>query len=52
MKKAQFMTKGWNNGLTLGLGLPMLGFAGFGLATDSLSARATFIGLMLIGVVY
>ena len=52
MTKETFLTVRWNNGLSLGLGIPALVYAVFALATSVLSASAEFIGLVVIGVIY
>jgi hypothetical protein len=48
----RFLTQRWNNVLTGVLGLPLLAFAYVGLATDTFSDRATFIGLVVLGAFY
>lgn len=52
MTKEKFLTVGWNNLLTLGLGLPALIYAVVALSTPVLSDRSGFIGLVIIGVLY
>ena len=52
MKKENFLTKKWNNWLTLGLGLPALIYAVVVLSTPVLSDFAGFIGMVLIGATY
>jgi hypothetical protein len=52
MAKEKFLTIRWNNLLSLGLGLPALVYVVVVLATSVLSARAGFIGLVVIGVLY
>ena len=47
-----YLTRGWNNALTLGLGLPTVIFAGAVLATSAFSDSTAFIGILLIGAVY
>ncbi len=52
MTKEKFLTVGWNNLLTLGLGLILLIYVVFVLSISFLSDRAAFVGLVVIGVVY
>lgn len=52
MTKERFLTVRWNNMLVLGLGIPALLYVGVVLSTPVMSARASFIGLALIGVFY
>lgn len=48
----RYLTLGWNNALTAALGLPMIAYAITVSSTSSLSDRAAFIGMFLIGAVY
>ena len=52
MKKEVFLTKNWNNWLTLGLGFPALIYAVFVFTTSVLSDFAGFLGIVLIGAIY
>ena len=52
MKKEEFLTERWNNILTVGLGLIMLGYVAFVFSTSVMSDFAAFIGLAIIAVVY
>ncbi len=52
MTKEKFLTKRWNNWLTLGMGLPTLIYAVVGLSTPVLSDFAGFIGMAVMGAVY
>ncbi len=52
MTKEEFLTKRWNNWLTLGLGLPTLIYATVGLSSAVLSDFAGFIGMAVFGAVY
>ena len=52
LTKDKFLTKRWNNGLTLGLGLPTFIYGVFVLSTSVLSDFAGFIGMVLLGAVY
>ena len=52
MTKEKFLTKRWNNWLTLGMGLIFLIYAVVVLSTSVLSDFAGFIGLVVIGVIY
>ena len=50
--RGKYLTRGWNNILSLVGGLILIGFVVFVLSTSALSDRAAFIGLVIIGVVY
>jgi len=50
--KEKFLTKGWNNWLTLGFGIPTLVYAYVVFYTPLLSDFAGFIGMFLFGAVY
>jgi hypothetical protein len=52
MTKDRFLTRGWNNWLMLGMGLPTLIYAVVVLSTSVLSDFAGFIGMAVIGAVY
>jgi hypothetical protein len=52
MIKEEFLTRRWNNWLTLGLGLPTLIFAVVVLSTSVLSDLASFIGIAVLGSLY
>ena len=52
MTKEKFLTKSWNNLLTLGLGLPALIYAVVVLSTSAMSDFTGFIGMVLIGATY
>ena len=52
MIKEKFLTKSWNNWLTVGMGLPTLIFTVIVLSTSVLSDFAGFIGLAVLGAVY
>ena len=52
MIKEKFLTKRWNNWLTLALGLPTLIYGIVVLSTSVLSDFWGFIGMVIIGVVY
>ena len=52
MTKEKFLTKRWNNWLTLGLGLPTLIYGVVVLSTSVLSDFAGFIGMAVMGAVY
>ena len=51
-RKDRFLTKAWNNLLTIGLGVPTLLFGAIALSSEAISDRATFIGLVLLGAFY
>ena len=48
----QFLTDRWSNILAISLGLPALVFALVALTTDTVSDRAAFIGLVVVGAFY
>ena len=52
MTKEKFLTKRWNNWLTLGLGLPTLVYAYVVFYTPLLTDFAGFIGMAVLGAVY
>lgn len=52
MKEENFLTRSWNNWLTLGLGIPTLIYAMFFLKTSMLSDFAGFIGMVILGALY
>lgn len=52
MSKEAFLSKRFNNGLTLGLGVPTLAFAVVVLSTTLVSEFASFIGMAVSGAVY
>jgi hypothetical protein len=52
MTKEEFLTVRWNNMLSLAMGLIPLIYIVVVLSTSILSARAEFIGLVAIGVLY
>ena len=52
MTKEKFLTKRWNNALTLGLGLVFVVYAVVVWSTSVVSDRAAFVGLVVIGVIY
>lgn len=52
MIKEEFLTRRWNNILTLGLGLIMLVYVAIVISTSVLSDLIAFIGLAIIGAVY
>ena len=52
MTKGEFLTKRWNNWLTLGMGLPILAYALVVLSTEVLSDFAGFVGMAVLGALY
>ncbi len=52
MTKDKFLTVRWNNFLTVGLGIPALGYAAVGIFTSILSDMAAFWGFAGIGALY
>ena len=52
MIKEEYLTRRWNNWLTLGLGLPTLIFAVVVFSTSALSDLASFIGIAVLGSLY
>ena len=52
MSKEEFLTKRWNNVLTLVLGLVFVIYAVVAWSASGISDSAAFYGLWIIGVVY
>ena len=52
MAKENFLTVRWNNMLSVGLGLLGVVYVVIVLSTSILSGNASFIGLVMIGVVF
>ncbi|MFC1942309.1 hypothetical protein ACFLWU_03725 [Chloroflexota bacterium] len=52
MTKEKFLTRRWNNGLTVGMGIPVLIYIIVVLSTSVLSDFAGFIGMVALGVLY
>ena len=52
MTKEEFLTKRWNNILTVGMGLILLVYAAIALSTSIATDLAAFIGIAIIGAVY
>jgi hypothetical protein len=52
MDKTKFLTRRWNNILSLALGVPALGYSIYAYSSPLWTTRGGLIGLSLIGVVY
>ncbi len=52
MTRDAFLTRRWNNILSVGLGIPLLIYIAVVLSTSVLSELASFIGIVIAGVVY
>jgi hypothetical protein len=52
MTKEIFLTVGWNNWLTFGLGIPALIYVIFAFSNSLWAERNGMIGLAIIGVLY
>ena len=52
MTKEQLLDVRWNNWLTLALGLPTLVFGIVALSTSVLSDFWSFVGMVIMGVLY
>jgi hypothetical protein len=52
MTKGRFLTRRWNNRLTLGLGLLTLAYVVLALSTSILSEFAAFVGIAVLSAVY
>lgn len=52
MNKERFLTLGWNNVITLGIGVPILAYAIVALSTSLASDLPGFLGLVVMGVLY
>ena len=46
------MTRGWNNWLTLGIGLPTLAFVVVALSTSLMSEFVSFVGIAVLSALY
>lgn len=52
MTKEKFLTKEWNNWLTIGLGVPTLIYAIVVLSSPTMSDFVSFIVMVLLGATY
>jgi hypothetical protein len=52
MTKEQFLTKRWNNWLTLGMGIPLLVLGIVFLSTNAMSDFSGFLVMVIYGAVY
>lgn len=52
MKKEKFLTVGWNNLLSLGLGIPALIFVVYAFSTSFWASKSGLIWLSVIGALY
>ena len=52
MTKEKFLTRRWNNILTVGMGIPVLIYIAVVLSTSVLSDFAGFIGMVVLGALY
>jgi hypothetical protein len=52
MTREKFLTVRWNNVLTLGLGLPALGYILYAFSTPLWTLKGGLIGLAVIGALY
>jgi len=52
MTKETFLTRRWNNWLTLAMGIPILAFGIIFLSTDVMSDFSGFIAMLVAGAVY
>ena len=52
MTRERYLTVGWNNILTLALGIPALIYIAYALSTPVWQGRGGMIGLSIIGVLY
>ena len=50
--RERYLSTGWNNLLVAALGLPLIAYAIAVLSTSTMSDRAAFTGMVLIGAVY
>jgi len=50
--KEKFLTRRWNNWLTVGMGIPVLIYIAVILSTSVLSDFAGFIGMAVLGATY
>ncbi len=52
MSSGKFLTRAWNNWLTIGLGLPTIIYATLFLSSSGISEFWGFIGMFVLGAVY
>jgi hypothetical protein len=52
MTEGRFLTRGWNNWLTLGFGVPTIAYAMIFISTSLIADLAGFIGMFMLGAVY
>ena len=52
MNKDKYLTVGWNNILTIGLGVPALVYIIYAFSSSLWTTRAGLVGLSIIGVLY
>ena len=52
MSKEKFLTVRWNNLLALGLGIPVLAYTAAVLTIPVMSGLGSFIGMVVIAVLY
>ncbi len=52
MTSEKFLTKSWNNWLTLAMGIPILVLAIVYFSTDAMSDFAAFLTMIIAGAVY
>ncbi|MFC1947454.1 hypothetical protein ACFLXY_06000 [Chloroflexota bacterium] len=52
MTNDKYLTAGWNNTLSLVMGIPILGFVIFVLSTSPISDFTGFVWLLVTGVLY
>ena len=52
MTKENFLTLRWNNLLSVALGLVLLMYVAVAVSNSAMSDSSTFIGLVVLGVVY
>ena len=52
MKREKFLTVGWNNVLTLALGIPAALYVYYAFSTTLWTSKGGLIGLSIVGVLY
>jgi hypothetical protein len=52
MTKEKFLTVGWNNVLTIALGIPAVVYIVYAFSTSLWSEKGGMIGLSIVGVLY
>ena len=52
MRSEKFLSRRWNNWLTVGMGIPVLIYIAVVLSTSILSDFTGFVGMVILGALY